>query len=111
VLACVQAYFTLASVMGGVIMTSVIIGSASTALQSLDAEKEVRRQRMDKVMSYLKRRKIPTYFQKVRSGDILASQSPGLSQLVSLPLTLKSWCAFLLRATAVGRAGLLRLHE
>lgn len=30
-------------------MTSVIIGSASSALQSLDGEKEVRRQRMDKV--------------------------------------------------------------
>jgi hypothetical protein len=44
-----QAYFTLGAVMGGVVMTSVIIGSASTALQSLDAEKEVRRARMDKV--------------------------------------------------------------
>jgi hypothetical protein len=60
-----QAYFTLSAVMGGVVMTSVIIGSASTALQSLDAEKEVRRQRMDKVMNYLKRRKIPGYFQKI----------------------------------------------
>jgi len=44
-----EATVTLVAVVIGVAMNAVVIGSASSALQSLDAEKEVRRQRMNKV--------------------------------------------------------------
>jgi hypothetical protein len=53
-----HAYFDIVAVVGGVVMTSVIIGSASSALQSLDAETEARRQRMDKVSHVWQKRDI-----------------------------------------------------
>jgi hypothetical protein len=49
----------------GIFMSAVVIGAFSTALQSLDSEKEARRQKMDRIIGYLSKRKIPPYFQKV----------------------------------------------
>jgi hypothetical protein len=60
-----EAIFTVSSIMIGIIMNATVIGSLGSALQNLDTEKQQRRQRIDKIVSYMKRRRLPTYFQRI----------------------------------------------
>jgi hypothetical protein len=46
-------------------MNAYVIGSAGTALQSLDEEKTQRRQLMDRIITYMKKRRLPPYFQRI----------------------------------------------
>jgi voltage-gated potassium channel len=49
----------------GLMMYSVIIGSASSALANLDSEQTARRQMLDRVLAYMRSRKVPDFFQKI----------------------------------------------
>jgi hypothetical protein len=61
----VEALFTIFSVLLGIFMNAYVIGSAGSALQSLDAEKIQQRQQLDRIITYMKRRRLPPYFQRI----------------------------------------------
>jgi len=60
-----EVLFTAIVAVIGLIIYSVIIGSASSALQNMDSAGAARRQTLDKVTDYLRYRKVPRFFQKI----------------------------------------------
>lgn len=60
-----EVSFTISAVLIGIFMNAYVIGSASSALQSMDAEKIARRQQLDRIITYMKKRKLPPYFQRI----------------------------------------------
>lgn len=60
-----EAAFSIAAILVGIFMNATVIGSANSALQSLDATNTAKRQRMERVVDYMKRRNLPPYFQRI----------------------------------------------
>jgi CRP-like cAMP-binding protein len=60
-----EIMFTVSMTIIGLMMYSVIIGSAASALQEMDTASTERRQKLDEVTNYLRGRKVPTFFQKI----------------------------------------------
>ncbi len=61
----VEAIFTICCYLVGIFMNAYVIGSAGSALQSLDADKTEQRQLMDRIITYMKKRRLPPYFQRI----------------------------------------------
>jgi len=49
----------------GLMMYSIIIGSASSALANMDSTATQRRQTLDKVTAFMRSRKVPSFFQRI----------------------------------------------
>jgi CRP-like cAMP-binding protein len=60
-----EAVFTITAVLVGILLSSYVIGLTNSALASADPEEEEKRLRMDKMLGFLKRNNIPTFFQRV----------------------------------------------
>jgi hypothetical protein len=60
-----EAAFTIICFLAGIFMNAYVIGSAGSALQSLDQDKAERRQLMDRIITYMNKRKLPPYFQRI----------------------------------------------
>ncbi len=60
-----EIVFTVSMTIIGLMMYSVIIGSAASALQEMDTASTERRQKLDEITNYLRGRKVPTFFQKI----------------------------------------------
>eukprot|EP00948_MAST-09A_sp_MAST-9A-sp1_P002039 g2039.t1 len=60
-----ELLFTSISTVIGLIMYSVIIGSASSALQNMDSASKERREFMDRLNDSLRYNKVPPFFQKI----------------------------------------------
>jgi hypothetical protein len=60
-----QGSFSILVIVLGIIMSAIVIGTAASALSSMDAEAIDRRRALDKVVRYMKRRKLPNYFQRI----------------------------------------------
>lgn len=60
-----EVLFTSVTTVIGLLMYSIIIGSASSALQNMDSAGAERRRTLDKVTDYLRFRKVPQFFQKI----------------------------------------------
>ena len=64
-----EAIFSVVMILLGLVMYSVIIGAASSALSSSDADTEERKAALDRVMKYMRMRKVPPFFQKIVKGE------------------------------------------
>ncbi|GMH51548.1 hypothetical protein TrRE_jg6306 [Triparma retinervis] len=60
-----QGIYSIIVIVLGIIMSAIVIGTAASALSSMDAEAIDRRRALDKVVRYMKRRKLPAYFQRI----------------------------------------------
>jgi len=60
-----EVAFTTGVTIVGLMMYSLIIGSASSALANMDSTATQRRQTLDKVSSYMRSRKVPAFFQRI----------------------------------------------
>ena len=60
-----EIVFTVSMTIIGLMMYSVVIGSAASALQEMDTASTERRQKLDEITNYLRSRKVPTFFQKI----------------------------------------------
>ena len=105
-----EGIFTLLVVPLGVAMNAVVIGSASSALQSLDAERQARRQRMDKINNYMNRRKIPPYFRQIVVDyySYMAERASEDGVLSELPPSIQGRLQLLLNRDLVRTIPLLR---
>ena len=63
-----EAIFSAIMILLGLIMYSVIIGAASSALSKTDAVDEERRATMERVTKYMRGRKVPQFFQRIIKG-------------------------------------------
>lgn len=106
----IEASFTIVAVLLGISMNAYVIGSAGSALTSMDAEKIQRRNQLDRIINYMKRRRLPSYFQRIildwyeYFGD-KASQEAIISDL---PLSLRQRMALLLNREVVKNVPLLK---
>jgi hypothetical protein len=55
----IQVFFSTASIMIGVVLQAVIIGSASSALANFDMLQARKRERMEEINAYLRHRRVP----------------------------------------------------
>ncbi|GMI28477.1 hypothetical protein TeGR_g5133, partial [Tetraparma gracilis] len=60
-----EALFSVMVIVSGIVMSALVIGTAASALASMDAEAIRRRRALDKVVRYMKKRKLPSYFQRI----------------------------------------------
>jgi hypothetical protein len=60
--------FTAVMILFGLMMYSMIIGSASSALANLDTEAAEQKQMLDRTIQYMRQRKVPMFFQKIIKG-------------------------------------------
>jgi hypothetical protein len=60
-----EAAFSILAILLGIFMNATVIGSANSTLQSLDSTNAAKRQRMERVVEYMKRRNLPSYFQRI----------------------------------------------
>ena len=60
-----EVSFTSSMVVVGLMMYSLIIGSASSALANMDSTATQRRQTLDKVSAYMRSRRVPSFFQRI----------------------------------------------
>lgn len=63
-----EAIFSVVMILLGLVMYSVIIGAASSALSTTDVDAEERKAALDRVMKYMRARKVPAFFQKIIKG-------------------------------------------
>eukprot|EP00952_Eustigmatos_sp_NYUAD-ZCMA_P002137 9556-Eustigmatos_ZCMA.PRE.1 len=91
-------------------MNAVVIGSASSALQSLDAEREARRQRMERIATYMARHKIPPYFRRIVVDyyDYMSDRAADVGALTELPPVIRSRLQLLLHRDLLDTIPLLR---
>eukprot|EP00753_Platysulcus_tardus_P010889 PLAT3132.1.p1 GENE.PLAT3132.1~~PLAT3132.1.p1 ORF type:complete len:918 (+),score=369.32 PLAT3132.1:19-2772(+) len=61
----IEIMFTTGMTLVGLILYSVIIGSASSALANMDSTSTRRKQTLDRVTEYLRYRNVPQFFQKI----------------------------------------------
>lgn len=61
----VEVFFTAFMVIVGLMMYSLIIGSASSALANIDSTATQRRQTLEKVNAFMRSRKVPSFFQRI----------------------------------------------
>jgi len=61
----VEAIFTISCYLIGIFLNAYVIGSAGSALQSMDHDKIEQRQLMDRIITYMKKRRLPAYFQRI----------------------------------------------
>ena len=61
----IEVAFTTVVTIVGLMMYSLIIGSASSALANMDSTATQRRQTLDKVSAYMRSRKVPAFFQRI----------------------------------------------
>lgn len=109
----VEAAFTIVSVLIGIIMNAYVIGSAGSALQSLDAEKIQRRQQLDRIITYMKRRKLPSYFQRIILDfyEYFGDKSSEDNILTDLPAPIQFRLSLLLNRELVKNIPVLRTLE
>ncbi|KAA0152025.1 hypothetical protein FNF29_04140 [Cafeteria roenbergensis] len=60
-----EVFFTAFMVIVGLMMYSLIIGSASSALANIDSTATQRRQTLEKVNAFMRSRKVPPFFQRI----------------------------------------------
>ena len=60
-----EVIFTIGMTIVGLLVYSIIIGSASSALANMDSTASLRRQTLDKINEYLRYRRVPSFFQKI----------------------------------------------
>lgn len=60
-----ETAFTMVMIFFGLMMYSMIIGAASSALANLDTTASARRQMLDNVLGFMRARKVPRFFQKI----------------------------------------------
>jgi hypothetical protein len=109
----VESCFSVLVFLIGIFMNAIVIGSAGSALQSLDAEKTQRRQLMDRIITYMKKRKLPTYFQRIILDfyDYMSEKHSEEGILTDLPQTIQLRLSLLLNRELVKNIPLLKQLE
>jgi hyperpolarization activated cyclic nucleotide-gated potassium channel 2 len=106
----IEAWFTIVSVLLGISMNAYVIGSAGSALTSMDAEKIQRRNQLDRIITYMKRRKLPSYFQRIILDwyEYFGDKSSQDDVVADLPLSLRQRMSLLLNREVVKTVPSLR---
>jgi CRP-like cAMP-binding protein len=60
-----EAGFSVFIILVGLMMYSLVIGAASSALSNLDSNASAQKEVMEKITGYMRSRKVPTFFQKI----------------------------------------------
>jgi CRP-like cAMP-binding protein len=109
----IEAVFTIISVLIGIFMNAYVIGSAGSALQSMDAEKIQRRQQLDRIITYMKRRKLPSYFQRIILDfyEYFGEKSSEENILTDLPGPIQTRLSLLLNREVVKNIPVLKQLE
>lgn len=107
-----EVIYTMVMTVVGLMMYSVIIGSAATALQEMDVGATQRRQKLDEITNYMRARKVPSFFQKIIKDYYSHRWSePQASQAIfeDLPTKLHSRLQVVLNRDIVERIPAFRL--
>jgi hypothetical protein len=64
-----ETIFSTVMILFGLMMYSMIIGSASSALANLDAEAAEQKQALERIIGYMRQRNVPKFFQKIIKGE------------------------------------------
>jgi len=105
-----EASFTVTTVFVGIVMNAYVIGTIGSALQNLDAEKNQRRQKLDRIITYMKRRKLPSYFQRIILDfyEYFGDKSSEDNVLTDLPAPIQYRLSLLLNRELVKNIPVLR---
>ncbi|GMI14542.1 hypothetical protein TrLO_g4902 [Triparma laevis f. longispina] len=98
-----QALFSILTIILGIAMSALVIGTAASALASMDAEAIHKRRNLDKVVRYMKKRKLPSYFQRiiVDFHEYMAEKPSQDELMVGLPEPIKLRLSLLLNRDLV----------
>jgi CRP-like cAMP-binding protein len=107
-----EVFFTCLMVIVGLMMYSIIIGSASSALANIDSTATHRRQTLDKVNAFMRSRKVPTYFQRIIVDfyeHMWQSPQQEADVFKDLPHSLRSRLAIVMNRDLIERIPIFRL--
>lgn len=60
-----ESGFAIFIILIGLMLYSLVIGAAGSALANLDSQASAKKQVLDKIVTYMRSRKVPTFFQKI----------------------------------------------
>lgn len=108
-----EAVCTILCFLVGIFMNAYVIGSAGSALQSLDQDKTERRQLMDRIITYMNKRKLPPYFQRIILDfyNYMSEKRSEENVLTGLPAAIQLRLALLLNRELVKNIPLVKQLE
>lgn len=109
----VEAIFTIFCYLVGIFLNAYVIGSAGSALQSMDQDKNEQRQLMDRIITYMKKRRLPAYFQRIILDfyNYMSAKHSEQGILTDLPLAIQLRLSLLLNRELVKNIPLLKQLE
>ncbi len=109
----VEAIYTILCFIVGIVMNAYVIGLAGSALQSLDQDKEEQRQLMDRIITYMNKRKLPPYFQRIILDfyNYMSEKRSEENVLTGLPPAIQLRLALLLNRELVKNIPLVKQLE
>ena len=108
-----EAIFTIFCYLVGIFLNAYVIGSAGSALQSMDQDKNEQRQLMDRIITYMKRRQLPAYFQRIILDfyNYMSAKHSEQGILTDLPPAIQLRLSLLLNRELVKNIPLLKQLE
>jgi hypothetical protein len=109
----VEAIFTIFCYLLGIFLNAYVIGSAGSALQSMDQDKNEQRQLMDRIITYMKKRQLPAYFQRIILDfyNYMSAKHSEQGILTDLPPAIQLRLSLLLNRELVKNIPLLKQLE
>ncbi|GAB5034433.1 transcriptional crp fnr family [Nannochloropsis oceanica] len=108
-----EAIFTIFCYLVGIFLNAYVIGSAGSALQSMDQDKNEQRQLMDRIITYMKKRQLPAYFQRIILDfyNYMSAKHSEQGILTDLPPAIQLRLSLLLNRELVKNIPLLKQLE
>jgi len=107
-----EVIFTTVMAVLGLVVYAVIIGSASSALQNLDADAAVRREVLESATNFMRARNVPLFFQKIIKDyydHMWQSPRDADEVFADLPASLRARLSIVINRDLVDRIPLLQL--
>lgn len=107
-----EVMFTTFMAVLGLVVYAVIIGSASSALQNMDADASTRREVLESASNFMQARKVPLFFQKIIKDyyeHMWQSPRDADEVFADLPPTLRARLSIVINRDLVDRIPLLQL--
>ena len=107
-----EVMFTTFMAVLGLVVYAVIIGSASSALQNMDADASMRREVLESASNFMQARKVPLFFQKIIKDyyeHMWQSPRDADEVFADLPPTLRARLSIVINRDLVDRIPLLQL--
>jgi CRP-like cAMP-binding protein len=106
-----EVAFTVVMAVLGLVVYSVIIGSAASALQNLDADAATRRQTLETATNFMRARKVPPFFQKIIKDyyeHMWATPRDAEEVFADLPPSLRARLSIVINRDLVDRVPILQ---